>query len=203
MNQTPLSYGDAKAHLKKILKTEWERFRSQNPQFSTSELKVETCIYKKRPPGYSKVYLDIMERLLWRGCADKTQQAILAEIRPLHPTQNIVANIWNKPLKKKQLEAMKTMIGGGDRRTSSVNIAGCRTLAEIKERIRAHIHSAEAVQTFKGTIAIDSTSVIVGKKAYTITHRSTGKYQYPAIRITVGNKRPWVRVDMLTALLEK
>ena len=201
MNQTPQNYGEAQAHLKKTLQVEWNRLRSQNPHLAGMELKAETLIYKKRPAGYYKVYLDIMERLLWRGYADKTQQAILSEIKPLHPHQNIMPNIWQKKLTKTQMDAMNTKVKTSGNNTQNIDLAGCRTLADIKGRIRMHLHSAEAVQTFKGKIAINSTTVVIGRDTHLIHNKPTGKYQYPSIRVAVGKKRPWVRVDVLAALL--
>jgi hypothetical protein len=131
--------------------------------------------------------------------ADRTQTKILTMTRDEFPSHNISANLWNAPLTKKQFTRMQQLAWNNFR--PGIDLKGCKTLAQCKKRIMAVIHTKDPSFAFKATISADKDKVIVGKKVYHIEDRKSGGYVYPSIRVTLGKKRAWLRLDVLHSLL--
>lgn len=180
---------------KAAAKAEWNKHKAKHPELSGWELGGEIFCYKKRPPGFSRVIKEIMKHLTYPGYADKKQVEILEGIKPLFPQHNLQPTIWNKKLRKSQLETMKSYLPGNN--LGSVDIQGCKTLAHIKRRIEAYLHPCNKVfYEFRRKIMMDDRAVVVDKQLYRIETR-----KHPSIRITIDGKRCWLRVDVLKTLL--
>ena len=85
---------------------------------------------------------------------------------------------------------------------NSISIQGCKSLSDIKKKLKLETQLKEPEQIFNRKITITADSVIIGKKIYPITNRTANKYEYPSIRVTLSNgKRQWLKLDTLRALL--
>jgi hypothetical protein len=212
MEQAPLPkqcLKEKQAHIRNVITAEWQKIKNDNPALSNWEIKPDIHCYKKRPPGFHLVINRIMETITTPQSrnplyahipagADKTQTQILAEIRPSFSNHNIQPNVWNRPLTKQQITKLKRLGGNFQQ---PINLAGCKTLAQAKKRIQAALHASDATSSFKGTITIDNDKVVVGKQVYSIEKRTASGHEYPSIRVNVGGKRSWLRVDLLRSLL--
>ena len=153
-------------------------------------------------PGFGVVVPKIVDYMVLLGRAKLTQKAILDEVRKSLPHQVIQNNIWSKKLRRGELTKLQTRITGS--MAHPISIDGCKTLSDIKKKLKASLTVKDAVFTAKVTIAIDADNVVIGKNVYPIQKRKAGKgkYEYPSIRIGTGDKRQWVRVDLLKEACE-
>lgn len=125
-----------KKRLKGALQTEWDRIKADNPEIGKSYGHKDTMIlYKKGPPGSSKAYGLIVERLLYPSSHLLTQKAILADVQTLLPSAKLYPSIWQKKLASWTKKLAETKINCS---STTVSIKGCETLADIKKAITAH-----------------------------------------------------------------
>ncbi|MFO0389573.1 MAG: hypothetical protein ACK502_07650 [Alphaproteobacteria bacterium] len=209
--QIKQSLKDAQTEVRLAGEAKWQEIKAHNPHLSGFEVKTKPYSYKKRPAGFNKVIERLMSEISYpsgmnydsgvsyTAGADRTQAAIIERIRPSFSNHKILPNVWNRKLTKKQFEKMQGMAWRNFRKP--IDIKGCKTLAQVKKRIQAAIHANDATFTFKGTIAIDNKAVIVGKDIYAIETRKSTGHEYPSIRVNIGNKRAWLRVDLLRLIL--
>jgi hypothetical protein len=178
-----------------------KEFISSNPDAAKLRYVHQGHAYENKP-GFGSVVPKIVDYMVILGRAKLTQKAILDEVRKNLPNQVIQNNIWSMPLKRSVLNKAQERITGN--MTRPISVDGCKTLSDIKKKLRASLTVKNAVFTAKVTIAIDADNVVIGKNVYPIQKRQAGKgkYEYPSIRIGTGNKRQWVRVDLLREALE-
>lgn len=193
---------DAERYAENAAKNAWKEYVSQNPELTNNAgIKVGINCFVKRPAGFSKVVPAIAERLMWKGWCERTQLDILKEVKPLFPEQKLLPNIWTKKFTKWERDRVKTLVTSNA--SKPISLQGCDTLSELKKRISAANKLAGADQVIKATISITKDAVVVNKKEYPIEKIKSEGYEYNRIRITVGAKRQWLRLDTLLAFLDK
>jgi hypothetical protein len=179
-----------------------KNFISNNPAASKMGYIHQGHAYEKKQ-GFGSVVPKIVDYMVILGRAKLTQKTILDEVRKNLPNQVIQDNIWSKPLRRKELKKAQERITGN--MSPPISVDGCKTLSDIKKKVKASLTVKDAVFTAKVTVAINTDTVVIGKNVYPIQKRKAGgrKYEYPSIRIGTGAKRQWVRVDLLRGALEK
>jgi hypothetical protein len=209
--QIKQSLKDAQAEVHKATKTAWETIKAKSPHLTGFEIKAKTYCYKKRAQRFHRVIDSIIDVItsppaknhetgeLIPAGVERSQVDILRRIIPSFPNHKILPNIWNKKLTSKQFEKLQMRAWRNFRKP--IEIKGCNTLAAVKQRIYAALHANDAAYRFNGDVTIDEKTVVVGKAVYAIEAKGTGKYKYPSIRVEVGGKRVWLRVDALSKLL--
>jgi len=194
------------AELKKVaddaVKLAEKQWKADNPQYADQySIKSSNIAVPKGKKGYSKVYLKIAEQMLWRDNLGKTQKAILENVQKDFSEFNINASVWQKELPKWMIGQIKPLIESNS--PVALNIRGCKSLSAIKKRLDTELAKNQAVRNIKADIAISKSTIVVGKLTYPVTMKKSGKYNYPSIRVDVGGKRTWLRVDILEAVLCK
>ena len=178
-----------------------KEFITSNPEASKLGYIHQGRAYEKKP-GFGSVVPKIVDYMVLLGRAKLTQKTILHEVRKSLPNQVIQDNIWSRPLRRNELNKAQERITGN--MTRPISVDGCKTLSDIKKKLKASLTVKDAAFTAKVAIAIDVSTVVIGKNVYPIQKRKVGKgkYEYPSIRIGTGNKRQWVRVDLLRETVE-
>lgn len=186
--------------LLKAQKQELERIHNELPKFKKYKAKPQTIVYKAGQAGASKIVPKLMEHILMKGAGKKTNIEIVREVRPLFPEHNIPDNVMNKPLQRWDVDAIKELMAA--KMKEPVNIKGCKTLSQIRKKIKLDKQIAKRVLSYKPVITVNRKSFVINGKAYPIELHETGKYQYLRIRIDVDGKRTPLRLDALLELLD-
>lgn len=159
-------------------------------------VKFLTTTYVKKPAGHTKKLIQKIVTELAGENASLTQKKILEIIQPHFGEEKLYPNIWQKKLEPWAINLVKSTLG------DETNITGCKTLSDIKKRMIEKLGSQTGSKTYKVTITITRKVITVGKKLYPVTVRGTGKYKYPCIRVTFGNKRHWLPIATLGGLVK-
>ncbi|MCE9506943.1 MAG: hypothetical protein K8R48_01315 [Alphaproteobacteria bacterium] len=176
---------------------EWHK---QNPGNEDLAVKPLNAAFVRNPPGFTKAILRIADVMVFDKTGKKKQNEIVREIQPQFPDFELRPTIWQKKLHPAVVEKVAARIQGN--MASPIDLHGCKTLSGFRKRLKAHNRVAMAVHTFKGKISISKEAVVVaGAKEYPVEKRGSGGRTYPAIRVTVKNKRQWIRLDALAFLL--
>lgn len=190
-----------KERIDAAIDAELEATGKEHPDLLTTVgFKRQNIYYKKRPPGFSKVMPDIVVEMLLPGGIKKTQQQIIDSVGMRHPLQDIKRSIWTRPLQSYEKKMIETKMRGNMR--SSMDISDCKTLAQIRRKLIRYFNRQEGKPyAFKAKFEINKDLVVVNSKLFPITWRKSGDKTYPCIRVSVKDKRHWLRVDVLSKML--
>jgi hypothetical protein len=139
-----------------------------------------------KKPGSAKVVPAIMSWLVAKGGADRTQKAILDDVRKELPNQDIQDNVWFKELKGWQLKKLQEKIYMSRKFEEYVEIKGCKTLSDIKKRLKVSTNIIEADYNAKANVSVKGDNLVVGKKTYLISDRKSGIYTYQLVKRGTG-----------------
>lgn len=208
------AYKDTAEFLKKIQvvmnkaareagKQEHQRLLKSNPELVGKKIHFlpdNRCLPSAEIP-FTEAYLKILDAMLFTGGSEKTQKEINEEVRKqFFPDKGKISlNIWTKPLEPWAIRNITTRIMSN--MTKPVDITGCKTLGEIRRRLKVSQSDGGAVFQYSGKILVNKKVVEVGKASYPIMKRRKAY----AIQIPINNddgKRQWIRLDALLALLK-
>lgn len=184
--------------LSRIQMAAFQEVLDRNPEFRKFGLDARVRVFRKRPAGFTQVIPKIVEVLTWTGRSERTQAAVLQEALSKLSGQSVSANIWTRKLSPSSLRRAKEKIRG---LAPHIDIKGCTTLSEIKKAITAQKKASSNDKSAKVCITITSDSVVINNTVLPIFIGKSGEHTYSRVRVNVGNKRQWIRVDALQALL--
>ena len=73
-------------------------------------------------------------------------------------------------------------------------------MSEIRKTIDTYYAKRQSVHKLKLDITITPNEIIVNDTTYKIINRQSSGYEYKSIRLKIGDKRPWLRVNELKVL---
>lgn len=182
----------------KVAKT----LQDENPEFEGFKVKPNNAVYIPSRKDTGKIITALTQGILLDRTNKKTQAAILRDVQTQFPESTLYSSIWYKPLSAGLWKKVETLIVGN--MSNPISIRGCKTLSEVYKKIKANRERDAAIKTFKAEIVISKDAVIVGNKTYTTSYRTSNGHKYPCIRVKGrDDKRGWLRVDRLIALLRE
>lgn len=197
--KTKLAQLELKRYLKEAMDTAHTSFEIQNPHLvGLADFRVSSFVFPKRPKGYSKVIPDIIRLILTPEGIKKTQAAIIEEVSELHPNQHVAKSIWHKTLQHYEITAINKVL---EEESYPIRLTkGCTKLSHVRNNLKVHFDTISGKpRVFETRISIHKEQVMIGKKSYSVTYRK----EKPYIRINMGKRRHWLRLDVLgKALLD-
>ncbi|MDE1152680.1 MAG: hypothetical protein PW788_09100 [Micavibrio sp.] len=174
--------------------------RESDPSYSEFGIKPSNRGYIKNKNGAGiKVFEAIADILVSDKAGNKTQVEILKQVQQTFPTIFLQPNIWHRELYAHRLKKIQERINCNLVKPISFN--GCKTLSEIKARMRAKQNAQTATQTYTPKIAINKEVVVINDKSFPIERRKASDPKSASIRVNVLGKRQWIRLDALMAFL--
>lgn len=152
----------------------------------------------KHKINYKATYLGIMDCLLDRSQSLKTQKDILEKVKFTTGIHELTANLWTRPLRRYTFALLNKRISDEGLKISLVN---CKTLSDVRKRVQAYFTSLNGELKLKAEVVIAGNKLVVNGTTYPITSNGSGTSEYKRIRVSVGEKRQWIRLDALEALL--
>ncbi|MDP2152816.1 MAG: hypothetical protein Q8J66_04050 [Methylotenera sp.] len=149
--------------------------------------------------NYKATYLAIMDCLLDRGQTLKTQKDILERVKFITGIHELTANLWTRTFRSYTFTLLNKRISDEGLKISLVN---CKTLSDVRKRVQAYFTSLNGELKLKAELVIAGSKLVVNGTTYPITLSGSGTSEYKRIRVNVGDKRQWIRLDALEALLD-
>ena len=154
----------------------------------------EVRLYKKRPKGFSREPVKVVDALIasaaYRGW---TNAQIVASIQARYPGYEVDEQFMERPIPSYLRREIGQMLGANGTR---LDLKSCDTLSKIKRALCGDALHRSTDRTYSVTISFADTAVVVDGYARTIFTDAKG-YR----RIMVGGQQ--LRVDVLEALVGK
>ena len=169
---------------------------AKNPVYADLRIKPANIAYVQRKGETTKVIFELAQRMTCPSNRDKTQAKILQDVQSMFPGTQLHNSLWQKQLPPSLLRKIIPKVNNNLQKP--VNLQSCKTLSQIRNKVKASQQIATGKRSFKVEITFTNQSVIIGKESYPLEMRSSNY----CIRVTAKNgKRCWVRVDGLAAAL--
>lgn len=170
------------------------------PEFASFAVKPLNVAYIRGKSKSGKVIQELAKITCEDATGNKTKASLVQAIQPQFPEYSIPANIWSRQLSPALFRKIEDIVQSG--LFYKVSIRGCKTLAEVKDKLKASIKMEAAVKTYKPKVAVSRDSVVVNDVVYPVAQRNPKDKTSLAVRVTVaGKKRQWIRLDALVTLL--
>ena len=147
--------------------------------------------------NYKAALLHMLDCILERGNNPTTQAEILSSTKAKLGIHELNANIWKMPLKRYMLGIIKNKFTD---RCLAISLVNCKDMSSVRKAVEAHYIKQASSHHAKLDIAFTSAKVLVNGTSYKISANQAGCKQYELIRVVVGGKRVWLRVDALKVL---
>jgi hypothetical protein len=187
------------AKIKDAIQQTEEKFRYDHPKAEDLKFinkgRVVSAKYSKLP--YGVIYTAILDCILDRRNSLTTQKAILESVKKSTGIKELNANIWKIGLKAYVFSNFNKRINDYGLR---IPLTNCKTLSDVRKAIEAHFTKLKAVHKAKLNVSISDEVLTVNGTSYNISIAEAGNSKYKRIRVTVNNKRQWLRVDSLKTL---
>lgn len=154
-------------------------------------------IEKNSPISYTLAFTHMLDCILDRRAGFATQKAILDSVKKSTGIRELNANIWKLPLKKFMLGKLRDRI---EAHNLHISLAACSNMSDIRMIIDTHYAKKLAVHKLRLDVTITPNEIIVNDTSYKIINRQSSTYTYKSIRLKIGDKRPWLRVNELKVL---
>lgn len=179
-----------------------KQWLAKNPGYEDLAVRPLNISYVRNKQGITKAIIEIADRMVSPGHANKTQGEIVNDVQVLYPDINLHPNIWNKVLRSNLMERVHMRVK--DKLPKPINLKGCNTLSKIRKKIKVSKDAdAGKPYTFKPTIQISGEAVVINDTSYPLVMREVKGKKYPCIRVPVKGTRCWVRMDAVVATLKK
>lgn len=171
-----------------------KRIKAEYPEFFKLRVSSEIRAYKKPPKGWSGHQLRIVNSMLENPAFLRlTNAEVLKRVRDWYDGYEPSSSVMYRPLYRSSRPKIEAAL---QQRGIELRLNSNATLSKIKKVIQAK-RSPSASSTFNSTIEISEQHVIVDDRSFPI---ETGR-EHPSVRVSVGGRRPYLRVDVLKALL--
>lgn len=181
-----------------------KKLRDKNPAYNDLGVILNPTVFIKRKPGnvgITKIYYALTDKIATDRTGIKKQIEILNEVRKELNTPNIPNSIWqrklSRPVMKKINERLQMNM------VKPPNIKNCKSLSDIKKLVLAGIKSKLAVQKYTPKIEVSRQFLVIDGKTYNVEPKFSKGKQYLGIRLIVGKKRTYLRLDAIVTLLQK
>lgn len=167
---------------------------ASDPRFRSFKLKAELHAYKKRPKGWSKHQERIVGGMLSVSqFRNLTNADIVRQVAEWFPGYRPSASIMYQPIFKSSREPIERLLR---QYGLAIQLRPKETLSTLKKAILAGQREDEEEQ-LTGEVTIGEYFVVAGGRQFRIDKSR----KHPAIRVAVGEKRQYVRIDHLRGLL--
>lgn len=176
-----------------------ERHLLMHPEARSLGFKFETRVYIKKntPTNYSLVFTHMLALILDRREDNRTQKALLEDVKKSTNFSDLNANIWKLPLKKYMKRKLTDTLNA---HRLPISLASCTCMSDVRKAIDTFYAKKSTIQKTKASIEFTPNEVIVNSNSYKISTVKSGTKEYQKIRLKVNDKRTWLRVDDLKAL---
>ena len=182
------------AEMRAEMKAAEQKLRNENPEYRGLKLKSEVFAYRKRPRGWSGHQERVVSGMLTnKQFLNSTNAAIVEQVADWYPDYQPSTSIMYRPLYASSIAKISRLFR---EHGLEIVVRPSDTLSKLKRAIQAGKRD-EMENALQGQITIMANYVIVNSKTFSI-HKAR---KNPSIRIALGDRRPYVRVDYLTALL--
>lgn len=173
-------------------------YRNQNPQAGGLKTKSEIRVYLKRPKGFSGYPSRMVYGMLNSPIAlREPNKAFIERLQAQYPNYRVPIGLMSYPVPPKELERISKLLKASGR---NINLKLNNTLSKIKLALRAKDTVASTQRTYNLQLAFGDKSVVANGVNLTVSHDAKG---YDRIRLGVGDKRQWLRCDVLELLAMK
>lgn len=173
-------------------------YREANPQAGGLKTKSEIRVYLKRPKGFSGHPSRLVEVMLSSRIAlREPNKAFVERLQARYPTYRVPIGLMSYPVPPRELERISKLLKAGGR---DIDLKLNNTLSKIKLALRAKDITASTQRTYNLQLAFGNKSVVANGVNLTVSHDAKG---YDRIRLGVGDKRQWLRCDVLELLAMK
>jgi len=188
---------------KAAIDAELAKIQAEHPAAIALGATVQSRIFSKRPPGFTKVYTKLIEVVLWRSSAVLTQKAILDVVKAAFPpyAKYLNANVWTRPLQPADFSKMKRQISCGEL-AGKVSLTGVKSLSDFRKAVSAARSVVSSLNSYDVRFTFADDKIVVGKTPFATEIKSAAGKKYPSFRFTHNGTRYSLRVDALQALME-
>jgi hypothetical protein len=182
---------------RKAIKEAEKTYRAAHPEAGAVRLKAEVFSYPKRPKGFSSHPAVVVGWFVTaRDALRETNAATVARLQAKYEPYKVPTAILTRPLPAKALESIAKILAENEK---SVDLKANNTLSKIKRALQGK-ETAEEAGIYDVQFAFGPGVVVVGGIEYPVQTTEAG---YRRIRVAVGDKRSWVRCDILEALVKR
>lgn len=169
-------------------------FIKRTPDAAGLGATVQVRLYKKRPKGFSRVPVEVVDGLI----ASKAYRAlsnakIVERIQARFPDFEVDEQFMDREVPAYLRKEIRGMLA---RNGTPLDLKTHDTLSKIKLALRGNALRRSTNSVFSVTVSFAEEAVVIGERAYKIVTDAKG-YR----RITVGGQK--LRVDVLEALVGK
>lgn len=181
------------AQYNEALKSYNELFCARHQEFGKDgplRLGKDGRILIKGSKGQSKVYEELIARILTVAGAMETQTAIRLAVEKMLP-EHAVPKDWTKPLPAWARKTLQSRIYGMGKPFSNIKISSGTSLSSLHKAAKAAVQrQQEGVETFRPIITISDDALTINGKAWAISNTqsktASGKtYSYRHARVNI------------------
>lgn len=154
-------------------------------------------VERNAPINYRLAFMHMLDCIIDRRAGFTTQKAILDSVKKSTGIRELNAGIWNLPLKKFMKAKFRDRLNAHG---LQIPIAACSNMSDVRKAIETYYAKKQAVHKLKLDLTFTPNEIIVNDTSYKISTVTTGAYKYKSIRLHIGDKRPWLRVNELKVL---
>lgn len=148
-------------------------------------IQVNTTTFRKANEGASKVFAAIIDHMLTPSGAVKTQTEIRSYIAERYPSHSVPKD-WTKPLRPWAIKKVKERIQNSEAPISNIQLPKAVTLSQLHTVARAAMElNKTGAQTFKPTVEVSSTAVVINGVAFPISNNKVKGETYRQMRASM------------------
>ena len=131
-------------------------------------IKVNAIPYRKAKEGASKVFVAIINHILTRSGAEKTQTAIRKYVAETYPSHSIPKD-WTKPLPPWAIKKVKERIQNSAAPISNIQLPKAVTLSQLHKAAAAAMERHKTgVLTFRPVVEVSDANILINGIAFPI-----------------------------------
>ena len=154
----------------------------------------EVRLYPKRPPGFERYVIQVVDNLIAsRDYRSQTNARIVEGIQSRHPNYAVPKGLLDRKIAPYHRKAIRGMLGSNG---TPLDLKIYDTLSKIKGALKGKAIAIKATKAVHVRIAFTDAAVVVGDRSYKIV---TDKQGYR--RIKIGGQQ--LRCDVLAELVTR
>lgn len=149
-------------------------------------IKVNTTPYMKAKEGASKVFIAIIDHILTRSGAEKTQTAIRKYVAETYPSHSIPKD-WTKPLPAWAVKKVKRRIQNSPAPISNIQFPKAVTLSQLHKAASAAMERHKTgVLTFWPVVEVGDANILINGIAFPIGANKVKGETYKQVRASMS-----------------
>ena len=172
----------AQKRLDELVRSDTELSRITNEHYG---MRFEAASFMKAKPGASKVYEAIIDHILTRSGAEKSQTQIRSFVAERY-TSHTMPKDWTKPIPAWAVTKVKQRIQNSAVPISNIQVPKAVTLSQLHAAARAAMERHKTgAQTFKPLVQVSDTSVVINGIAFPISNNIVKGEAYKQVRASM------------------